>query len=134
MAHEAVPLLERIVAETPRSLPALEALAADSRAAGAGRRMRAIAQKVYSLGSAIRGRVARVADSRCAPGRHRRHRSFRESSAPKGTEFRTTSSLGSCTWPRGGWRARAALDRVPATNPSTPMALFKRAQVKRAAA
>jgi len=127
----AVPLLERIVAESPERLPALEALAAirerQGRLADAlGLRRRIHALRPPSAAELIDlGRLAMSAgDTPAAIA------SFEQARTLQGAGFGHDLELGVLYLSaRRLDDARQALDRVPPSHPEYSMALFKRAQV-----
>ena len=99
--RQAVPMLERIVAESPQRQPAVEALA----------RLKArLGEEAMQQG--------RTAESIAAFEEARRHGVARD--LELGVLYLAERRL---------QEARAALDRVPPTHPEYAMALFKRAQV-----
>jgi Tfp pilus assembly protein PilF len=127
----AVPLLERVVAESPQRLPALEALAVirerQGRPADAvDLRMRAYALRDPSpeerVGLGILAMAAgRTEDATLA---------LEQARSAQGARFGHDLELGVLYLAaRRFTDARDALDRVPASHPGYPMALFKRAQV-----
>jgi protein O-GlcNAc transferase len=102
--QQAVPMLERIVAETPEKQPAVEAL------------------------SVVRVRQGRLAMERGDTAAA--IRAFEDARRLRGESFAHDLDLGVLYLDaRRLTEARDALDRVPASHPDYPMALFKRAQV-----
>lgn len=127
----AIPLLEYILKISPDRLPALEALAGlrerENRAADATVLLRRIGQlRPLSPPESIRlGLLAMtVQDTATAIW------ALESASAALGAGFRHDLELGAAYLAARRFAdARDALDRVPASDPGYPMALFKRAQV-----
>jgi tetratricopeptide (TPR) repeat protein len=128
---EAEPLLEKILAETPERVPALEALAEIRQrqhrtgdAVGLRRRLYALrdpspAELVVlgQLSMAIGQTVAAI-------------EAFEAARRAQGAAFRHDLELGVLFLSARRYsESRAALDRVPRSHPEWPMVLFKRAQV-----
>ena len=127
-----MPLLEQVVAETPERLPALEALAVVRERQGRTADAIALRQQVYALRTPTAAELVRLGQlamsAQQTPMAHRRVRAARARAGPR--RSRTISSSACSTSPtRRFAEARDALDRVPASHPDYPMALFKRAQV-----
>jgi choline-sulfatase len=127
----AVPLLERIVAESPQRLPALEALAVIRERQARPADAVALRLRVYALRDpSPEERVAlgilamaagRTADATLA---------LEQARSAQGARFGHHLELGVLYLAARRFNeARDALDRVPASHPGYPMALFKRAQV-----
>ncbi|HEV7484615.1 MAG TPA: sulfatase-like hydrolase/transferase [Thermoanaerobaculia bacterium] len=128
---KAVPMLERIVAETPDKVPALEALALlreRQRQIDEAVRLR---QKIYALRSPTAAELTHTGIMQMELGEAAAAvESFEKSRALEGSAFRHDTELGVLYLAlRRFDEARTALDRVPATDPEYAMALFKRAQV-----
>jgi arylsulfatase A-like enzyme/tetratricopeptide (TPR) repeat protein len=129
--ERAVPLLERVVAETPDRLPALEALAVVRERQGRIREAVELRQKVYRVRTPSAEELLRlgqlamgVGDTALAIA------SFEQARERQGGAFAHDLELGVLYLAaRRFEEARAALDRVGPTHPGYPMALFKRAQV-----
>lgn len=127
----AVPMLERIVAEMPERVPALEALARLREREGRAADALALWDKVHALRDPSAAELARrgalamqVGDTASAI------EAFEGARARQGEAFAHHLELGVLYLAARRYAdARAALDRVPATHPEYPMALFKRAQV-----
>jgi choline-sulfatase len=128
---KALPVLERVVAETPERLPAVEALASIRERQGRPDEAVTLWQKVSTLRTptAIElvhlGQLAmQVQRTEVALG------AFEQARTLQGASFAHDLELGVLYLAsRRVEAARDALDRVPATHPEYPMALFKRAQV-----
>jgi tetratricopeptide (TPR) repeat protein len=127
----AVPLLEPIVAETPDRLAAVEALADIREKQGRLADALALRQKIHTLrkptaADAIRlGRLAMASEQTSAA-----IEAFENARTLQGRAFGHDLELGVLYLAARRFpEARDALDRVPATHPEYPMALFKRAQV-----
>lgn len=122
---EATPLLERVVAETPDRLPALEALADARRRKGQLPQALQLWRKIHSMRAATRTELVHVGELAMAIGdTSLAIESFER--AGKGHDL----ELGVLYLAARRFAdARDALDRVPASHPEYPMALFKRAQV-----
>ena len=126
------PLLERIVAESPQRLPALEALAVIRERQG--RPEDAVGPAAEDLRAArplARRRAWRWASWPCSAGRTADAiEALEKARAAQGAAFSHDLELGVLYLAaRRFAEARDALDRVPASHPGYPMALFKRAQV-----
>jgi tetratricopeptide (TPR) repeat protein len=129
--RQAIPLLERVVEETPERLPALEALARIREREGRMTDAVALRQKIHSLRAPTAaelihlGRVAMAAQQTPVA-----IDAFEDARAIQTEAFEHDLELGVLYLSaRRLEEARAALDRVPAAHPEYPMALFKRAQV-----
>lgn len=129
--EEAVPLLEKVVADDPHRLPAVEALARIREREGRIPEAIAVWQEVHALRTprAVEllklGQLAMaVEDTPLAI------RSFESARELQGGDFRNDLELGVLYLAaRRFEEARTALDRVAPSHPAYPMALFKRAQV-----
>jgi tetratricopeptide (TPR) repeat protein len=129
--QRAVPLLERIVAEEPDRLPALEALAVIRERQGRVEESVQLRQKIYTMRAATGPELARLGAMQMALGQTAPAiESLEKARALQGDAFRQHLELGVLYLAAGRFpEARDALDRVPPTHPAYPMALFKRAQV-----
>ncbi|HEV7570025.1 MAG TPA: sulfatase-like hydrolase/transferase [Thermoanaerobaculia bacterium] len=127
---KAVPMLERIVAETPDKVPALEALALLRERQGQIDDAVRIRQKVYALRSPTGAELTHTGIMQMELGQAAAAiESFEKARALQGSAFRHDTELGVLYLAlRRFGEARTALDRVPPTDPEYPMALFKRAQ------
>jgi arylsulfatase A-like enzyme/Tfp pilus assembly protein PilF len=129
--QKAVPMLERILAETPDKVPALEALALLRERQGQIEDAVRLRQKTYTLRSPTAAELARLGEMQMALGQTSPAiASFEQARALQGSAFRHDTELGVLYLASQRLDdARAALDRVPRSDPAYPMALFKRAQV-----
>jgi arylsulfatase A-like enzyme len=129
--ERAVPLLERIVSETPDRLPALEALALIRQRQGAVAEAVALRRRIHALRAP--SAAERVQLGRLAMAALQTEVALEELEAARalqGAAFRHDLELGVVYLAaRRLPEARSALDRVPPTHAEYPMALFKRAQV-----
>jgi len=127
----AEPLLEQIVAETPDRLPALEALAVIRERQGRVEDALGLRQKIYALRTPTAGELVQLGQlAMSAEQTALAIDAFEKARAQQGSGFAHELELGVlCLAARRYEDARAALDRVPASHPEYPMALFKRAQV-----
>lgn len=127
----AVPLLERIVAEMPDRVPALEALASLRERQGNLREALALRQKVYAQREATAAESNHLGDLAMQVGDTTAAiAAFERGRAQQGRAFAHDLELGVLYLEaRQFEQARAALDRVPASHAAYAMALFKRAQV-----
>ena len=129
--ERAEPLLEKILAESPERVPALEALAeirqrqqriAD--ALGLRRRLYAL-RKPSPAESVVVGQLSMATGQTMAA-----IESFETARRAQGVAFMHDLELGVLFLAARRYsEARAALDRVPRSHPEWPMVLFKRAQV-----
>ena len=128
---KAVPMLERIVAETPDKVPALEALALLRERQGQIEEAMRLRQKVYTLRSPTPAELSRLGEMQMALGQTAPAiDSFEKARALEGASFKHDTELGVLYLASQRFEdARLALDRVRPNDPSYPMALFKRAQV-----
>jgi len=128
---KAVPMLERIVTETPDKVPALEALAVLRERQGQIDDAIRLRQKVYTLRSPTAAELIRLGEMEMALGQTAAAiESFEKARALDGTAFKHDTELGVLYLASQRFdEARAALDRVSPADPSYAMALFKRAQV-----
>jgi choline-sulfatase len=129
--QKAVPLLERIIAESPDRLPALEALAVVRERQGRVADAVALRQKVYTLRAATPAELAHLAEMEMAVGQtDAAIAAFELVRGLEGAAFRNDLELGVLYLAAGRLaEARDALDRVPPSHANFAMALFKRAQV-----
>jgi tetratricopeptide (TPR) repeat protein len=129
--QRALPLLEKIVAETPERLPALEALAGLRERQGDVADAIALRQKVYALRDPSALELVRLGE--LAMSRQQTPlatTSFERARALQGGGFAHDLELGVLYLAARRYpEARDALDRVPARHRDYAMALFKRAQV-----
>jgi tetratricopeptide (TPR) repeat protein len=127
----AVPVLERVVAETPGRLPAVEALARLRERQGRDADALALWQRVFEMRVPTPAEAVHVGELSMSLGKTPEAiAAFERARAAQGPAFRHDLELGLlCLDARRFEEARAALDRVPASHPEYPMVLFKRAQV-----
>jgi len=127
----AVPMLERIVAETPDKVPALEALAVVRERQGRLDDAVRLRQKIYTLRSPTAPELTRLGEMEMALGQTTPAiDSFEKARAVEGPAFKHDTELGVLYLASQRFEdARTALDRVQPADPEYPMALFKRAQV-----
>jgi choline-sulfatase len=127
----AVPLLERVVAESPDRLPALEALAVVRERQGRLEEALALRQRIYALrrpSPEERAGLGRLAMS--AQRTALAIEAFEGLRAEQPGSFAHDLELGVLYLAERRFaEARGALDRVPPSHPEYPLALFKRAQV-----
>jgi choline-sulfatase len=129
--EQAVPLLEEVLAGAPERLPALEALAAirlrQQRPADAI----ALRQRMYALRPASAAELVQLGQlAMSEQNTPVAIASFESARQQQGAAFTHDLELGVLYLAARRFDdARAALDRVPASHPDYPMALFKRAQV-----
>jgi choline-sulfatase len=128
---KAVPMLERIVAETPNKVPALEALALVRERQGRFDEAIALRQKLYALRAPSAPELVATGNLAMQTGNTALAiDSFEKARAAQGDAFRNDLELGVVLLAAGRLtEARDALDRVPRSHPGYAMALFKRAQV-----
>ncbi len=129
--QKAVPMLERIVSESPDRVPALEALALLRERQGRIDDAVSLRQKVYALRSATGAELTHLGEMQMALGQtNPAIESFERARAQQGPAFAHNLELGVLYLAASRLPdARSALDRVTQTDPNYPMALFKRAQV-----
>ena len=127
----AAPMLERIVAEDPDRLPALEALAVIRERQGRLDDAVALRQTIYAKRDATAGELFRLGEMAMELGRTPMAiEAFEKARAQEGASFRHDLELGVLYLASRRFDdARTALDRVPTTDARYPMAAFKRAQV-----
>ncbi len=129
--ERAVPLLERVVAETPDRLPALEALAVLRERQGRIPEAVSLRQKIYDMRKPTAmdlvrlGQLAMSTDQTAVA-----IEAFEKARALQGRAFGQDLELGVLYLAQRRLpEAKESLDRVPPSHPEYPMALFKRAQV-----
>jgi choline-sulfatase len=129
--EESVPILEKIVTESPERLPALEALARLRERQGRAREALATWQQIHALRKANPLELAKVGELAMAvEDTPVAIRAFEEERGAEGQGFRHNLELGVLYLAsRRFEEARDALDRVSPNHPAHAMALFKRAQV-----
>ncbi|MBK5257016.1 MAG: sulfatase-like hydrolase/transferase [Vicinamibacteria bacterium] len=129
--EEAGPMLDRVLADFPDRLPALESLARIRERQARIPEAIVLYQRIYALRAptgpelvALGRRAMDVENTSLAI------QSFEAARTLQGKDFRNDLELGVLYLAaRRFQEARVALDRVPADHPEYPMALFKRAQV-----
>jgi arylsulfatase A-like enzyme/Tfp pilus assembly protein PilF len=128
---KAVPMLERILAETPDKVPALEALALLRERQGQIADAVALRQKVYILRSPTTLELSRLGEMQMDLGQTAPAiESFEKARAMESASFKHDTELGVLYLASQRFEdARTALDRVAPSDPNYAMALFKRAQV-----
>ena len=127
----AVPLLEQVVAESPERLPALEALAVVRERQGRVADAVGLRQRIYRLRTPTTGELVQLGQlAMSARADAAGHRGVRGGPRASPRRHSRTISSSACLYlaARRLPDAAAALDRVPASSPEYPMALFKRAQ------
>jgi tetratricopeptide (TPR) repeat protein len=129
--EQAVPMLEKVLADSPERLPALESLA---RLRERQERMEdavALRLKVYALRAPTAAEMAELGELQMGLGRTGPAiDAFERARAAAPDRFGNDLELGVLYLDKRRFTdARDALDRVPATHPGYSMALFKRAQV-----
>ena len=129
--REAVPVLERIVAEQPERLAAVEGLASVRERQGMLAEAVRLRQRAYGLRPASAPELVGLGELAMAAGETAAAiGAFEQARAQHGNAFAHHLELGVLYLDaRRLPDARDALDRVPASHPGYPMALFKRAQV-----
>ena len=129
--QRAVPMLERVVAEDPDRLPALQALAVIRERQGRLPDAVELRQKVYERRAATPAELVRLAEMAMETGNTTvAIDALEKARAAQGAAFRHDLELGVLYLAaRRLAEARDALDRIPRSHPAYPMALFKRAQV-----
>jgi tetratricopeptide (TPR) repeat protein len=129
--QRAVPVLEQIVAEAPERLPALEALAIIRQRQGRMVDAVALRQTIYAMRPPSAAELVQLGELAMSVQQTAAAiDAFERARAEQGSAFRHDLELGVLYLDaRRLGDARVALDRVPATHPAYPMALFKRAQV-----
>lgn len=129
--EKAAPLLERVLAETPDRLPALEALARVRERQGRPGDAARLWQRVHSLRAPSAGELGHLGELAMQAGRTAEAlAAFEKARALQAAPFAHDLELGVLYLAeRRLAESRDALDRVPRRHPGYPMALFKRAQV-----
>jgi tetratricopeptide (TPR) repeat protein len=127
----AVPLLERVVAEAPDRLPAVEALAVIRQRQGRLAEAVALRQRVYALRAPSPMELVQLGRLAMAAAQTEvAIEAFEKARGAQGPAFQQDLELGVLYLvARRFEEARTALDRVPPSHPERAMALFKRAQV-----
>ena len=128
---QAVPALEQIVAASPDRLPAIEGLAAVRARQGRVEDAVRLTRQAHDLKTPTPAELVRLGEMAMSVGQTGvAIDSFERARGVQGAAFRHDLELGVLYLSAGRFEdARAALDRVPASHPAFPMALFKRAQV-----
>jgi tetratricopeptide (TPR) repeat protein len=128
---EAAPLLEKIVADEPDRLPAVEALALIRERQGRTADAIGWYQRAFALRSPRPAELVRLAQlAMSAQQTPLAIESFEKARSQQGAAFAHDLEVGVLYLAARRFpEARDALDRVPASDPGYPMALFKRAQV-----
>jgi tetratricopeptide (TPR) repeat protein len=128
---QAVPALEQIVASSPQRLAAVEGLAALRTRQGRLDDAVRLTQQAYDLKTPTAAEWVRLGEMAMAIGQTETAiGAFERARNVQGSAFRQDLELGVLYLSARRFEdARAALDRVPASHPAYPMALFKRAQV-----
>jgi arylsulfatase A-like enzyme/Tfp pilus assembly protein PilF len=129
--ERAVPLLEQVVAETPERLPALEALAAIRERQGRIPEAVTLRQKIRTLRTPSAAELVHLGQLAMSVQQTTLAiDAFEQARAQQGAAFKADLELGVLYLAARRFDdAKTALDRVPASHPEYPMALFKRAQV-----
>jgi len=123
--QKAAPLLEEVLSKEPDRLPALEAMALVREHQGRFEEAIRLRQKIYAMRAATPVELAHLGELAMAVGQTNVaidafERAHSDHDLELGVLYLAAGRLTD---------ARDALDRVPATSPQYPMALFKRAQV-----
>lgn len=129
--QRAEPLLTAAVAAMPDRLTALEGLAEVRKRQGRPGEAAALLQRVVDRKSRPEAELLRLGELRMATGETAAAiAAFERARELQGDGFRAHLQLGVCYLAAGRYaEARDSLERVPATGPDRPLALFKRAQV-----
>jgi tetratricopeptide (TPR) repeat protein len=129
--ERAVPLLERIVAETPDRLPALEALAVIRQRQGRIPEAIDLRQAIHALRDPSPAELVQLAHLAMSAERTALAiDTFERARGLQSDGFQHDLELGVLYLVAKRYpEAREALDRVPQSHPAYPMAVFKRAQV-----
>jgi choline-sulfatase len=129
--QKAIPLLERIVAESPDRLPPLEALALVREREGRIVEALALRQKVYTMRTASPAELGHLTELAMSIGQTGvAIAALEQMRTDLGTKFSNDLELGVLYLAAQHLTdARDALDRVSPSNANYAMALFKRAQV-----
>jgi tetratricopeptide (TPR) repeat protein len=128
---KAEPTLEQIVSQFPDRVPALEALAMIREREGRLDEALALRQKLYSLRTPTPAELAHQGTLAMQAGQTNvAIDAFEKARAAEGNSLQNDLELGVLYLAAGHFaEARDALDRIPPSSPSYPMASFKRAQV-----
>jgi choline-sulfatase len=128
---QAAPLLEQVLSSAPDRLPAIEALATIRERQGRAPDAIALWQRVFALRSPSAPELAHLGDLEMGVGAtDPAIAAFERARALDPHGFRRDLDVGVLYLAARRFAdARDALDRVPASDPRYPMALFKRAQV-----
>jgi len=128
---KAAPLLEQVLASAPDRLPALEALATIRERQGRAADAMALWQRAFALRPPSAPELAHLGDLEMGVGAtDPAIAAFERARTVDPHGFRRDLDLGVLYLAAHRFAdARDALDRVPASDPRSPMALFKRAQV-----
>ena len=129
--QQAAPMLEQIVADMPEKLPAVEALAGIRKRQGRLADAIELRRKAHRLKTPSAAEWLDLGEMAMRAGQTSvAIEAFEQARTLQGDAFRNNLELGVLYLDsRQLDKARAALDRVPASHPVYPMALFKRAQV-----
>jgi tetratricopeptide (TPR) repeat protein len=129
--QKAVPMLERIVQESPDRLPALEALAVMRERQGRIEESVRLRQQIHRQRRPAIEEMLHLGDLAMSVGQtDAALDAFESARKAQGPSFRRDVELGVLYLASNRWReASEALDRVPPSSPGYSMALFKRAQV-----
>ena len=123
--QKAVPLLERVVAQAPGRVPALEGLVAAREREGRLDDAVQLRLKIYELRPATPRELSNLGEMQMALGKtDEAIRSFERAGPGHDLQLGVLYLAA-----RRFEEAKSALDRVPAASPDSAMALFKRAQV-----
>ena len=129
--EQAVPMLEKVIADWPDRLPALEALAKLREKQERMEDAVALRQRVYALRAPTAAELTELGELQMGLGRTGPAiDAFERAKAAAPKRFASDFELGLLYLDaRRFTDARDALDRVAPSHPEYPMALFKRAQV-----
>lgn len=129
--EKATPLLERVLAEEPDRLPALEGLAVVRERQGRLEDAVRLRTKIYAMRAATGRELARLGEMQMHLSQTMSAiESFEKARRLLGSGFQHDLELGVLYLAAQRFpEARDALDRVPSSHPDYPMTLFKRAQV-----
>jgi tetratricopeptide (TPR) repeat protein len=129
--RRAVPELERIVAETPNRVPALEALAVIREQQGRAAEAVTLRRTLYSIRQPTPAELLHLGQlAMSVEQTDVALHAFEQARAVQGRAFAHDLELGVLYMAAHRYpEARDALDRVPASHPDYAMALFKRAQL-----
>ncbi len=129
--EEAAPLLEKLVADMPDRLPALEALWRIRERQGKVEESLALLERIHALRSPTAPELLRLGSAAMNLEQTQTALdAFEKARGLQGEDFAADLELGVLYLAERRFEeARKALDRVPARHPEYPMALFKRAQV-----